>query len=88
MIDSHIFELYKGKYEIQPGVVVEVYTDSGKLMVKSPEGLRIQLLPLSNSDYFIEVADIQITFGKIENGKIDKLIIHQNGRESEAKRIE
>jgi pimeloyl-ACP methyl ester carboxylesterase len=88
VIDSHIFESYKGKYEIQPGVIIDVYTDSGKLMVKTPEGARIQLLPLSDSEYFIEVADIQITFGKIENGKVDKLTVHQNGRDSDAKKIE
>ena len=88
VIDSHIFESYKGKYEIQPGVNIDVYTDSDKLMVKTPDGARIQLLPLSDSDYFIEVADIQVTFGKIENGKVDKLTVHQNGRDSEAKKIE
>jgi predicted esterase len=88
VIDSHVFESYKGKYEIQPGVNIDVYSDSGKLMVKTPEGTMIQLLPLSDSDYFIEVADIQVTFGKIENGKVDKLIVHQNGRDNEAKKIE
>lgn len=88
VIDSQVFESYKGKYEIQPGVIIDVYADSGKLMVKAPDGARLQLLPLSNSDYFIEVADIQITFGKIENGKVDKLTVHQNGRDSEAKKIE
>jgi len=88
VIDSSIFKSYKGKYEIQPGVILDVYTDSGKLMVKTPEGARIQLLPLSDSDYFIEVADVQVTFGKIENGKVDKLTVHQNGRDSEAKKIE
>ena len=88
VIDSHIFESYKGKYEIQPGVTLDVYTDSSKLMVKAPDGARIQLLPLSDSEYFIEVADVQISFGKIENGKVDKLTVHQNGRDSEAKKIE
>ena len=88
VIDPQIFESYKGKYEIQPGINVDVYTDSGKLMVKTPDGAKIQLLPLSVSEYFIEVADVQITFGKTENGKVDKLTVHQNGRNSEAKKIE
>jgi hypothetical protein len=88
VIDSLTLESYKGKYEIQQGVTLTIYTDSGKLFVKTPEGARIQLLPLSSSDYFIEVADVQVTFGKIEKGKVDKLTIHQNGRDSEAKKIE
>lgn len=88
VIDSQIFESYKGKYEIQPGVNIDVYTDTGKLMAKTPEGARIQLLPLSDSDYFIEVADIQITFGKTKDGKVDKLTVHQNGRDTKAKKIE
>jgi dienelactone hydrolase len=91
VIDLQTYESYKGKYEIQKGVNLDVYTESDKLMVKTPEGARMQLLPLSNVEYFIEVANVQVTFNKDSNGKVDKAIVHQGGRgdfDFEAKKIE
>ena len=37
--------------------------------------------------FFLKVVDAQVEFTKDANGKTDKLILHQNGRDTPAKKI-
>ena len=77
-----------GKYEIQPGVSIDVFIESGNLMGRSPDGQKFRLYPASETDFFIDVADVMLSFHKNENGVVDSVLINQNGRDMPAKKID
>jgi len=86
-IDKQVLNALTGKYEIQPGVNVELFLDSGKLMGNSPDGDTFQLFPISETEYFIDLADIMFTFNKNENDIVESAVIHLNGRDISVKKI-
>ena len=88
VIDIEKLKALTGKYEIQPGVSIDVFIESGNLMGHSPDGQRFQLYPASETDFFIDVADVMLSFHKNENGVVDSVLISQNGRDMPAKKID
>jgi hypothetical protein len=46
------------------------------------------VFPESARDYFLKVVDAQITFEPDGEGRVTALILHQNGKNKRAKRIE
>ncbi len=86
-VDTLICKKYLGKYLLQ-NQIFTVVLDNGKFYVKVPGGAKIQLLPFSETGFFIEGDDVQLVFNKTENGAVDKMIIHQGGQEIESKKIE
>lgn len=87
-IDTLIYKSYAGKYTIEAGFNIEVYVESGNLMVLTPEGARLRLFPLSESEYFLDVADVQVLFTKNGDGRVEKATIYQPGGVFDAKKTE
>ncbi|MCZ6681504.1 MAG: serine hydrolase [Candidatus Poribacteria bacterium] len=80
-IAPEIFEKYVGKYELQPGVIFYVTMEDDKLMVQLTGQEKIQVFPESEDKFFSKIVDAQITFLKDNNGNVDRLMLHQGGRE-------
>ncbi|MEJ2494873.1 MAG: DUF3471 domain-containing protein, partial [Ignavibacteriaceae bacterium] len=87
-IDSVVCKTFVGKYEASGGFSLSVMFNNGKLNVKTPDGAIIQLYPSSETEYFIDAMDVQITFNKNENGTVDKMIVHQGGQDTEINKVE
>jgi tetratricopeptide (TPR) repeat protein len=87
-VDSKTYDLLVGKYELRPQFVLTVSIEDDKIFVQGTGQLRIEIFPKSDLEYYAKIVDAQITFIKEDNGKIDKLILHQNGRDMPAKKIE
>ena len=76
-----------GKYEIQPGTAISIYLESGKLMGISPDNEKFQLYPASETEYFVDMADLMLTFNKNEKGVVESVMIHVNNRDIPARKI-
>jgi hypothetical protein len=57
-------------------------------MATTPDRKTIQLLPLSETEYFIDGIDIQISFIKNEKGIVENAIVHQSDNNYSIKKIE
>ena len=87
-IDSLVCKTLVGKYDIPSGMKVSVLFENGKLYATTPEGVKLQLFPSSETEYFLDAADVQITFNKNADGTVDKMIVHQGGQDMEFKKTE
>lgn len=87
-IDQQVYESYCGKYEIQPGINIKILIDNNRLMATTPDGNTIQLLPISEFEYFFDGADVQFTFFKNEKGVVENVIVHQGNNNISFKKIE
>lgn len=87
-IKEHVLASYIGHYELSPGMVFDVKQSGGHLEIQLGDQPRFPAFPESDSKFFFEIVDAQITFLRNEAGTVVALVLHQNGRDQEAKRIE
>ncbi|MGH7494338.1 MAG: prolyl oligopeptidase family serine peptidase [bacterium] len=87
-IDSKIFDTLAGTYEIRPGANINVFREGDRLLGKGPDGKTSQLYPTSETEYFLSEDDVQLTFEKDASGVVQRLVIHNRGSETKARRID
>ncbi|HEV7395982.1 MAG TPA: serine hydrolase [Pyrinomonadaceae bacterium] len=86
-VDQKIYGSYAGDYQLAPNFVLTISTENGKLLAQASGQEKNELFPTSETEFFLKVVNAQITFVKDEQGKVTQLILHQNGRNMEAKKI-
>lgn len=86
-IDPNIYLDYVGKYK-HPQIILEITSDGEHLYLKTPDTSNQLFYPATEDFFFHEILDIQLTFIKDFDGKTTGMIIHQNGEDIEAIKIE
>lgn len=86
-VDPAVLASYAGNYTILPGFGLTVTVEDGRLMVQATGQDTVRVLARSKTEFFYTVVDAQITFVPGEDGKVTKLILHQNGLDLDAMRV-
>lgn len=82
------YDQYAGHYRWEPGFVVNIYREKDKLMFKV-RGSPYELLPLSETQFKLSVADYRFTFEKNKEGKVHQVLFQGgSGDEQIAPKIE
>jgi len=80
---------YVGRYELIAGLSLDVTLRDGALFVRSSlGGSPARLWPESGNDFFLNEVDAQMTFTRDAAGAVNGLVLHQNGRDRPARRIQ
>jgi D-alanyl-D-alanine-carboxypeptidase/D-alanyl-D-alanine-endopeptidase len=87
-VDPKLFDGYVGSYAIVPNFVLTVTREGDHLFVQATGQQKHEVFPESDHDYFYKVVDAQITFVTDSSGRATELILHQNGLDQHAKRME
>jgi CubicO group peptidase (beta-lactamase class C family) len=87
-IDPEIYEEYAGKYELRPGFILAVTIDDGWLLVEPTGQQQIEMVPESETSFFVREVDARLEFLRNDNGDIHQLVLYQGGQEMAAPRIE
>jgi hypothetical protein len=77
-----------GSYELSPEIVVTITVEDGQLMMQATNHPKYPLFAESESRFFLKVADAQIEFVSDEDGKVTHIVMHDEGKEGRAKRLE
>ena len=80
-ISDAAFDLHAGRYEIQPGMVLEVARDGGRYYLQPSGQRRVEIFPLSESSFFARDVDAEISF---EQGA---MLFRQGSRSHTGRRI-
>jgi len=86
-IDLKTLDSYAGKYQVAPNVTVKIERKENRLTVEAG-GPPVDLLPISESEFFIMEGGVQVTFVKDATGKIVSFKGSQNGQAFTAKKVE
>ncbi len=78
-VAPEVLKKYEGVYDFTPQFAVTVTLEGDKLMVQATAQPKFQVYPESETRFFYKVVDAQLIFVPDKNGKIDLLILHQNG---------
>jgi CubicO group peptidase (beta-lactamase class C family) len=87
-IDPKLYDAYLGRYALGPTLILTVTHDEDRLMVQLTGQPKFQIFPESENEFFLRAVDAQLTFVKDADGKVVALILHQNGRDQRARKIE
>jgi CubicO group peptidase (beta-lactamase class C family) len=87
-VDSKMFDGYTGSYQLAPNFIVTVTREGDHLFVQATGQGKVEVFPEGDRDYFYKVVDAQITFVTDAQGRATELILHQNGLDQHAKRME
>jgi len=77
-----------GRYQLAPGAVFTVTREAGHLIVEPPDRSRIELLPESESEFFVTYAEIRFSFDIGNPGPAAAMVMKQMGREARGTRLE
>jgi CubicO group peptidase (beta-lactamase class C family) len=72
---------YTGEYELKPGFIIKIFLDDGKLMSQATGQTAFQIFPSSRIRFFLKVVEAELEFIRNQEGKVDSLILYQNGQE-------
>jgi hypothetical protein len=82
-VGTEIYSTLVGQYEIEPGFVITITNENGRLFLKDSES---ELFPESETRYFLADGR-QIIFARDEKGYIAGMTIQQNDFILKAKRL-
>jgi D-alanyl-D-alanine-carboxypeptidase/D-alanyl-D-alanine-endopeptidase len=88
VLDAKILDDYVGHYEITPAFILAVTRDGNQLFVQATNQGRAAVYPKAAAEFFYKVVDAQITFETDAQGHATALVLHQNGRDQHAKRVD
>jgi serine-type D-Ala-D-Ala carboxypeptidase/endopeptidase len=80
-VDPAVLKAYEGTYALSLIFAITITLEDNKLMAQATGQQKCQLFPESEAKFFYKVVDAQISFEKGDDGKVNKLILHQNGRD-------
>jgi CubicO group peptidase (beta-lactamase class C family) len=86
-INPAILDAYVGVYEIPPNISIEITKEGNSLFAQAKGQEKFQLYAESDFQFFVKVAEAGITFVPDADGKVNRLILNQNGTPIPAKRI-
>lgn len=87
-LDTQVLDSYVGNYELSANFILTVTREGNQLFVKATDQARAAVYPKNNVEFFYKVVDAQITFEPDSQGKANALVLHQNGRDQRAQRID
>ena len=83
-----ILNQYVGKYELQPGFVLEVTTKGNQLYAQATGQPIAELFAETDTSFFLKVVAASIDFNKGDDGDVTSLTLHQGGQDMVGKKIE
>jgi len=87
-VDPSILPRYVGRYRLAPAVFLTVTREGNQLFVQLTGQAAYEIFPESPTRFFLKVVDAQVTFESDAEGKATAVILHQNGRDQRAARVE
>jgi serine-type D-Ala-D-Ala carboxypeptidase/endopeptidase len=80
-VDPEVLKSYEGMYALSLVFALTITEEGGKLFAQATGQDKAQIFPKKENEFFYKVVNAQITFEKDEHGKINKLVLHQNGQD-------
>ncbi len=86
VIDPDILKDYTGEYELRPNLIFTITEENSNLYCQLTGQGRLMLHPESESVFFLKEVRAKISFIRDKNNLVEKLVLHQGGRETPAKK--
>ncbi len=86
-VSDSVLQDYVGQFELTPKFIITVTKNGNQLTSQATGQSTFDIYPEANNKFFPKLFDAQIEFIRNENGIVTKMVLHQNGRNTDAKKI-
>jgi beta-lactamase regulating signal transducer with metallopeptidase domain len=87
-VDPKIYDNYVGRYALDPGRTFTATREGVRLFMQLADQKKFEIFPESERDFFYTIVAAQISFQTDEQGRAVGLVLHQNGWDMPAERID
>jgi beta-lactamase regulating signal transducer with metallopeptidase domain len=87
-IDPHLLDGYVGTYQLRPELVFTVTRDGDHLLAKLTGQQTFEVHPYTERDFFYTIVAAQLSFVPGPDGKASAVVLHQNGKDQTAPRVD
>jgi CTP synthase (UTP-ammonia lyase) len=87
-LDPAVFDRYVGRYQFAPAAIITLTRDGRRFLAQLTGQPAIEIFAESERKFFLKVVDAQLTFEVDAQGKPIAVMLHQNGVDQRALRIE
>ena len=87
-IDPHLLDGYVGTYQLRPQLVFTVTRDGDHLWAKLTGQQTFEVHPYTERDFFYTIVAAQLSFVLGPDGKASAVVLHQNGKDQTAPRVD
>jgi CubicO group peptidase (beta-lactamase class C family) len=86
-VDTAIMRRYTGEYQLAPGFTITIVLIDGALRAQVTGQPQFELYAKKENLFFLRVVDAQMEFLQNDQGEVDRMILHQGGRDHPGKKI-
>lgn len=86
-VSAQILDRYVGTYHIRGAAVFQFIREGPALMVLQDGSPKLRIHPESQTTFFYKTVDAKFTFVEDEHGKVNRIVLHQHGKELAGHRI-
>ncbi len=87
-IDPQLLDNYVGAYRLKPQLVFTVTREGDKLLAKLTGQPTYEVHPYTERDFFYTIVAAQLSFVPGSDGKASAVVLHQNGKDQTAPRVD
>jgi uncharacterized protein (TIGR03435 family) len=87
-MDPKLFDSYVGHYAMPGGMVMTVSRDNEHFFTQLPGQPPVEVFSEGHGNFFANVVNAQISFESDARGQVSELVLHQNGRDVSAPRLD
>jgi len=78
-IDPDTLKAYVGEYELQPGFIIAITEENGKLFGQATGQQKLELEAISSTEFTVKGVDAKLSFVRDNDNKVNLLKLHQGG---------
>jgi D-alanyl-D-alanine-carboxypeptidase/D-alanyl-D-alanine-endopeptidase len=87
-VDPATLGRYVGVYRFGPTYSIQVSLEYGHLWVRDSSDKALELFPEKDNEFFFQAIDAQVSFVVDAAGKVTRLVLHTNGDDSVAAKVQ
>lgn len=86
-IDPRRLDDYPGTYALSPVFAIDVLREGDRLFVQATGQPRFPVYPEAVDRFFLRATEAQLSFERDSTGRVERLVLHQNGRSTPGRRL-
>jgi hypothetical protein len=86
--DPSHFDKYTGYYQLAPTTIATVFHDGDHFFSRLTGQINVEFFPESETKFFATIVHAQISFNTDGQGRVTGMVLHQNGAEQVAERVD
>jgi len=87
-LDATTLQSYVGRYQLAPGMVGKITLENGQLKAQLTGQPAFPVYSSARDEFYYTVVDAQLSFQRDARGKVDAVVLHQNGKDNRARRVQ